>query len=66
VLLQNFFHEFSPPNRRNGACLWQQMLQEAEADENFMGQIITCDETWVCGYDLETIHQSSQWKSADF
>jgi len=23
------------------------VLQEAEADENFMGQIITGDETWV-------------------
>jgi len=41
------------------------MLQEAESDENFMGQIITGDETWVYGYDPETKHQSSQWKSAD-
>jgi len=24
VLLQNLFHEFWPPNRRNGACLWQE------------------------------------------
>ena len=23
VLLQNLFRAFSPPNRRNGACLWQ-------------------------------------------
>ena len=30
------------------------MLQEAESDENFMGQIITGDETWVYGYDQET------------
>jgi len=36
------------------------MPQEAESDENFMGQIITCDETWVYGYDLETKRQSSQ------
>jgi len=41
------------------------MLQEAESDENFMWQIITGDETWVYGYDRETKHQSSQWKSAD-
>ena len=41
------------------------MVQEAESDENFMGQIITGNETWVCGYDLETKCQSSQWKSAD-
>jgi hypothetical protein len=25
------------------------MLQEAESDENFMGQIIAGDETWVYG-----------------
>ena len=30
-----------------------------------MGQIITGDETWVCGYDPEKKRQSSQWKSAD-
>jgi len=41
------------------------MLQEAESDENFMGQIITGDETWVYEYDLEMKLQSSQWKSAD-
>jgi histone-lysine N-methyltransferase SETMAR len=33
--------------------------------ENFMGPIITGDETWVYGYDPETKRQSSQWKSAD-
>jgi len=41
------------------------MLHEAESDENFMGQIITGNETWVYWYDPETKHQSSQWKSAD-
>ena len=41
------------------------MLQEAVSDENFMGQI-TGNETWVYGYDPETKHQSSQWKSADY
>ena len=32
----------------------ENMLQEAESDENFMGQIIRGDETWVYGYDPET------------
>ena len=41
------------------------MLQEVESDENFMGQIMTGDETWVYRYDPETKRQSSQWKSAD-
>jgi transposase len=40
------------------------MLQEAESDENFMGQIIMGDETWVYEHDPEKKHQSSQWKSA--
>jgi hypothetical protein len=35
------------------------MLQEAVSDKNFMGQIITCDETWYYGYDPETKRQSS-------
>jgi hypothetical protein len=30
-----------------------------------MGQIITDDETWVYGYDLEKKCQSLQWKSVD-
>jgi len=42
------------------------MLQEAETDENFMGQIIRGDETSVYGYDPEMKRQSSQWKSADY
>jgi len=37
-------------------------LQEAGSDENFMGQIITGDETWVYGYDPETKLQSSRSK----
>ena len=41
------------------------MLQEAESDENFMGQIIMGDETWIYGYEPKTKRQSSQWKSAD-
>ena len=41
------------------------MLQEAESDRNFMGQIVTGDETWVYGYDPETKRQSSQLKCAD-
>ena len=46
-------------------CVATNMLQEAESDENFMGQIITGNETWGYGHDPETKWQSSQWKSAD-
>ena len=31
------------------------------ADENFLKNVITGDETWVYGYDVETKVQSSQW-----
>ena len=60
--MQNLFREFSPPNRRNGACLWQQTCCRKQSDENFMGQIITGDETWVYGHDPETKRQSSRSK----
>ena len=35
------------------------MVQEAQSDENFIGQIMTGDETWVYGYDPETKRLSS-------
>ena len=38
-------------------------LKQVRDDPNFISNIITCDETWVCGYDPETKQQSSQWKS---
>jgi histone-lysine N-methyltransferase SETMAR len=38
-------------------------LECVENDRNFVGKIITGDESWVYGYDPETKAQSSQWKS---
>jgi histone-lysine N-methyltransferase SETMAR len=40
-------------------CVTSNLLQEAEADQNFMEGIITRDETWVYGYDPETKRPSS-------
>ena len=38
-------------------------LQEAvRHDPNFLSRVITGDESWVYGYDLETKQQSSRWK----
>jgi hypothetical protein len=37
-------------------------LKQATDDPNFISNFITCDETWVYGYDPET-EQQSQWKS---
>jgi hypothetical protein len=36
-------------------------LDHTSEDENFLKRIITGDETWVYGYDVETKIQSSQW-----
>lgn len=41
----------------------ENLISEAENIPDFMENIITGDETWVYGYDPETKHQSSQWKS---
>jgi [histone H3]-lysine36 N-dimethyltransferase SETMAR len=41
----------------------QELLEMASSDENFLKSIITGDESWVYGYDVETKVQSSQWKS---
>ena len=38
-------------------------IDHANADENFLSNIITVDVTWVYGYDVETKAQSTQWVS---
>ena len=46
--------------------LWSISLElrdRAASDSSFLGNVITGDETWVCGYGPETRVQSSQWKS---
>ena len=40
-----------------------ELHDRATSDSSFLGNVITADETWVCGYDPETRVQSSQWKS---
>jgi hypothetical protein len=39
----------------------QDLLVNANDNENFFKNIITGDETWVYAYDVETKMQSSQW-----
>ena len=39
----------------------QELLDRVSVDENFLKTIVTGDETWVYGYDIETKAQSSQW-----
>ena len=41
----------------------QDLLDHSENDIEFLSKIITGDESWVYGYDMETKVQSSQWTS---
>jgi hypothetical protein len=41
----------------------KEFVGRANADENFLKNIVTGDETWVYGYDVETKAHSSQWDS---
>jgi hypothetical protein len=47
--------------RDSSIAICQELLDRANKDENFLKRIITGDETWVYGYDVETKMQSSQW-----
>lgn len=40
----------------------QESLNEVNNDAELLKRVITGDETWVYGYDVETKAQSSQWK----
>jgi len=40
-----------------------ELRDRAASDSSLLGNVITGDETWVCGYDPETRVQSFQWKS---
>ncbi|VEN60324.1 unnamed protein product [Callosobruchus maculatus] len=40
----------------------QEMLDSVRDDPNVLQRVITGDESWVYGYDVETKAQSSQWK----
>ena len=39
------------------------LRDRAASDSSFLGNVITGDETWIYGYEPETMVQSSQWKS---
>jgi len=48
--------------KQNRVDVSQELLDRAN-DDNFLKNIITGDETWAYGYDVETKVQSSQWVS---
>jgi hypothetical protein len=43
--------------------LTDDLLQRANDNEYLFQTVITCNETWVYDYDVETKKQSSHWKS---
>ena len=47
--------------KENRVEISQELLAIANGIENFLKNIITGDETWVYGYDVETKMHSSQW-----
>jgi len=47
--------------KANRVNISQELLDCVSVDENFLKTIVTGDETWVYGYDVETKAQSSQW-----
>ena len=47
--------------KANRVNISQELLGRVSVDENFLKTIVTGDETWVYGYDVETKAQSSQW-----
>jgi len=48
--------------KANRVNISQELLDRVSVDENFLKTIVTGDETWVYGYDVETKIHSSQWE----
>ena len=50
---------------QQGHCVQgcQGLLDHSENDKEFLSKILTGDESWVYGYEVETKVQSSQWTS---
>jgi histone-lysine N-methyltransferase SETMAR len=47
--------------KENRVEISQELLANANCNENLLKNIITGDETWVCDCDVETKVKSSQW-----
>jgi len=47
--------------KENHVEICQEMLTNANGNENVLNNIITGDDTWVYVYDVETKMQLSQW-----
>jgi len=47
--------------KENRVDISQKLLANVNGNENFLKSIVTGDETWVYGYDVETKIHPSQW-----
>ena len=54
-----------PEQKEHRAAVANDLIQTATNEPDFLKKVITGDESWVYGYDLETKSWSSQWKSPD-
>jgi len=54
-------HLLTEEQKQNRVTISQELLDRSNTDENFLKNVVTGDETWVYGYDVETKVQSSQW-----
>ena len=49
--------------RRSGSMeVCQDILEHLQTEPDLLQRVITGDESWIFEYDLETKHQSLQWK----
>ena len=56
-------HQLTVEQKQQCLSISLELSDRAASDSSFLGNIITGDETWVCGYDPEIRVQSSQRKS---
>jgi hypothetical protein len=55
---------FTPEQKENRMNICVDNLQKTENDPDFLGNGITCDESWFFQYDSENKCQSMLWKSS--
>lgn len=51
--------------KQHRVTIAEQMLADVADDPDLLKRVITGDETWIYGYDVETKAQSSQWKFSE-
>jgi len=63
VAAKSVSHLLSEDQKHDPDDVGKELVDHANADENFLKNMVTGDETWVYGYDIETKAQFSKWVS---